>query len=341
MNKFKLQLSGFDIGMIIAFVVVGLMGGGAWWYLSGQLQAAQQQDQQVKTDYDGNSVKSGIIVSAANAKTLKENGDLLKAQVDPIIGSDLLAKGNGINAIGKEDPVAWKHDLDEDVRALTTDARSSVVALPADFYFGFSRYLTESPSDESTAVLSKQRTAIKAIAEILINAKVNSIDKVRRTYEEDPHAASAAPSADDHTAGDQLGGYAVTAKGGYYVAYPFEFDFNATAETLRPVIDELIKSPYVFVVRTVEVHNDKLTSPTADDLAKMAVPTGGAAASAIDAGPGGVAAAAAPTVGPQYLFGNSILHVKIRVDMIEWKPVPTPITGAGAKTPTTPRPGHP
>ena len=41
MNRFKVQLSKFDIGMIIAFAVVGLLGGTAWWFLSGQLQTAQ------------------------------------------------------------------------------------------------------------------------------------------------------------------------------------------------------------------------------------------------------------------------------------------------------------
>jgi hypothetical protein len=316
MKKFKIQLTGFDIGMIIAFAVVGLLGGGAWWYLSSQLQAAQLQDGQVKTDYDGNSAKGGIIVSAANANVLKANSDVLRAQVDPVISNYLLSKENGIIGIGKEDPVAWKHDLDEDVKALTADAKSNSITLPDNFYFGFSRYLTESPNDEATAILSKQRTAIKAVAEILINSKVNAIKRVRRTYEEEPHAVTAGSSGTEHAEGDQLGGYAVTAPGETYTAYPFEFEFDATAESLRPVINALVKSPYVFVIRSVEVHNDHLVSPVTSDLDKMAGTTPGAP-SVVDSAPGAVAAST-PTVGPQYLFGHSILHVKLRIDMIEW-----------------------
>ena len=36
----KLKLSGFDLGIIIAFAVLTLLGGGAWWYLSSGLQTA-------------------------------------------------------------------------------------------------------------------------------------------------------------------------------------------------------------------------------------------------------------------------------------------------------------
>ena len=321
MKRFKIQLTGFDIGMIIAFAVVGLLGGGAWWYLSGMLQDAQAQDTQVKSDYDANSVKGGIIVGAGNAKTLKDNGDLLKAAADPVINNYLLPKENGISAIGKEDPVAWKHDLDEDVRTLTTDAKSHAITLPDNFYFGFSRYLTESPNDEATATLSKQRAGIKTISEILINAKINAINRVRRTYEEDPHAATTGSSSSAERAeGDQLGGYAVTVPGGTYTAYPFEFDFDSTAESLRPVVNGLVKCPYLFVLRTVEVHNDRLASPLSSDLDKMAgtTPT---APSVVASAPGEVAAST-PTVGPQYLFGNTILHVTLRIDMIEWNPAP-------------------
>jgi len=320
MKKFKLDLSRFDIGIIIAFAVIGLMGGGAWWYLSSALQTAQQQDLQVKSDFDNNAVKGNIIVNAVNAKTLQENGDLIKTQVDPLISRYFLAKDNKISDIAKEDPVAWKHDLDEDVRALTSDAKGHGVTLPAsNFYFGFSRYLTESPNDEATTVLSKQRLAIKAISEILINGKVTAIDRVRRTYEEDPRPVNAGTSASDHAEGDQLGGFSIVMPGETYTAYPFEFEFDTKVESLRPVIDELVKSPYLFIVRTVEVDNAQLTSPVTGDLDRMAQVTPGAP-SAIDAGPGGVAASAPPTVGPQYLFGNSVLHVKIRVDLIEWNP---------------------
>jgi hypothetical protein len=335
MKKLKIQLSGFDIGMIVAFVVVTLLGFGAWWYLSGMLLAAQQADASVKTDYDTYSVKGGTIVNPSNVKNLQANSDLLKAKVDPVIATYLLPKDNKLSAVDKEDPVAWKKDLDDDVHALNALAKSHNVVVPNNYnyYFGFSRYLSASPNDDQTAVLTKQRLGIKELANILINDQVKSIGFVRRTYEEDPHSGSGGAILGPNHAdtGDQLTGYAVSAAGNAYVAYPFEIQFSATAETLRPVVDDLVKSPYLFVIRTVEIHNSNLNSPQVDDLAKMAETTPGAS-SVIGTAPGETAQSA-PTKGPQHLFGDSTLTVKIRLDMVEWNPAVKNTDPAPAKKP--------
>ena len=185
----KLNLSGFDIGIIIAFAVVALLGGGAWWYLSGALQDAQAEVTNAKADFDKYSIKYHIVVSASNGKALQDNIDLLKAQLDPLILTKLLPKENKLGSIAKEDPVAWKHDLDDEVQRLDSAAKLHGVTLPPNFYFGFSRYIGQSPSDEQTAVLSKQLVGIEQIATILINAPVKNIQAMRRTYEEEPHGA--------------------------------------------------------------------------------------------------------------------------------------------------------
>ncbi len=78
-----------------------------------------------------------------------------------------------------------------------------------------------------------------------------------------------------------------------------------------------MKSPYLFVIRSINVENSNLTSPMASDLDRLAGPPAPVTA------PGDTPSAdAPPPKGPQYLFGNSILKVKIRVDMIEWKAQP-------------------
>ena len=133
----KLSLSGFDLGVIIAFVVLTLMGIGAWWYLSTELQAAVDQAQQAKGDFDKYSSAYRFVVSRANGKILQNNIDLLKAQLDPLIHKKFLPKENELHAKGKEDPVTWKHDLDDEIRRLTAAAKLHGVALPNNFYFGF------------------------------------------------------------------------------------------------------------------------------------------------------------------------------------------------------------
>jgi hypothetical protein len=311
----RLNLSRFDLGVIIAFVVVALLGGGAWWVLSGWLQDAQADVTAAKADFDRYSTKYHFVVSASNGKTLQNNIDLLKAKLDPLIQGKLLPKENKLASIEKEDPVAWKHDLDDEVHSLNAAAKVHGVALPgANFYFGFSRYLSQSPGDEQTAVLSKQLVGIEEMTTILINAPVRGIQAVRRTYEEDPHTSSdnTMTSSSDK---EHLGGYSINGPGDTYTAYPFEVDFETTPENLRVVIDKLIQLPYLFVVRSLSVESSNPNSPQIADLDKLA---GSTDSSVINTSPGEVASTTS-TKGPQYLFGNSTLKVKARIDMIEWK----------------------
>jgi hypothetical protein len=332
------KLSGFDLGVIIAFAVVTLLGGGAWWYLSGDLQQAQDDVKNANKDFVTYSTKSNIVVSASNGTTLQANIDLLKAQLDPLIHTKLRSKENRLGAIKTEDPVAWKHDLDDEVHRLNSAAKLRGVNVPPNFYFGFSRYLSQNPSDEQTAVLSKQLVGVDQVATILINASVKGIQAIRRSYEEDPHT-SAVNAPGQTTELDHLGGYSLNGPGNTYTAYPFEIDFETTAENLRSVINNLVQSPYVFVVRTLTIQNSSLNSPMLNDLDKIAG-TPASASSVIGTSPGEVAATTS-TLGPQFLFGNSTLKIKARIDMIEWN---TEVTSAATtsahnaqpKTPPTP-----
>jgi len=308
----KLKLSGFDLGMVIAFVVITLMGGGAWWYLSGALQDAQTDVTTAKADFDkySSNPQFHVVVSNSNAKTLQTNIDRIKTQLLPVIQTEFRSKDNKLSLVEKEDPVTWKHDLDNEVRRLNVAAKSHNVGVPPNFYFGFSRYLSENPGDDQTPVLSKQLLGIEQIATILIGAQVRDIQSIRRTYEEDPRPTGNTNLIER----DQLAGYSASAAGGAYTAYPFEIDFDTTTENFRPVIDGLIQSPYTFVVRSLSVKNSNGNSPATSSLDQMA---GTPPSSVVETSPGEVAATP-PAKGPQYLFGNETLAVRLRVDMIEW-----------------------
>jgi hypothetical protein len=317
------KLSGFDLGMIIAFVVVTLLGIGAWWYLSGQLTAAQTDVTNAKADYDRYSVAKGgqdsIIVNPQNGQTLQANIDLLNAQLNPLIASKLLPKDNKLKEIANTDPVAWKHQLDDDVQKLTAAAKVRGVSLPPSFYFGFTRYLSQSPNDQQTAVLSKQLLAVDEIATILINAPVKAISSVRRTYEEDSRPTGNFNPSISTTEPDHLGGYSINAPGNVYTAYPFEFDFETTTENLRTIMDSLIQSPYIFVVRSLTVENTIPNSPTITSLDTIAATP--APSSLTDSSPGEVASTTS-TLGPQHLFGYDTLRIRARIDLIQWNEAP-------------------
>lgn len=325
MKKLPIAISKFDLCYIIAFVVVALIGGGAWWYLSGALQQAQQDVSNAKSSFDRYSkdTKYDVVVNAGNLKVLQQNIDILKGQLEPIIPDKLQSKDNKLKSIPKEDPVAWKHELDDNVHSLTAAAKSHQVKIPENFYFGFSRYLSQSPGDEQTEVLSKQLIGVEQLATILVSAPVRSIARIRRTYEEDPHPANPNTAFNTQSffsgAGesDKLDGFATNVNG-LYVSYPFEVTFDTDAENLRTIVNNLVKSPYVFVIRAMVVKDSKPTSPQLHALDDIVGSNSAGNSSVVGSAPGEVAATTS-SLGPQYLFGDSHLTVTIRIDMIEWK----------------------
>ncbi len=334
----KLNLSKFDLGMIIAFAVIGLLGGGAWWYLSGQLQSAQDDVKAANDDFVKYSTSQGIVVSNANKKNLQDNIDQLKAQLDPLIITKLQAKGNKLASITQQDPVAWKHDLDNEVRRLTDAAKKHGVKIPPSFYFAFSRYLNQNPDDEKTVVLSKQLRAVEEITTALINAPVKSIQSIGRTYEEEnTHSNGAGGGPAGNGDAEHLAGFSFSVGDGAYTSYPFQVEFDASTESFRKFVDGLLQSPYVFVIRSVSVQNLQPSSPQLSDLDKIA--GANAAPSVTDSAPGQVAASTTPA-GPQYLFGNATLRVKARIDLIEWNipPSDAPATPDKAGTKATSNP---
>jgi hypothetical protein len=320
----KLPISKFDLAMIIAFVVIGALGGGAWYYLNGQLTDAVGQVGQEKSQYDRYaSIKAGgqdILVKGSNQKILENNIDILKGQLVPLIQTKLIPKDDKLASIEKKDPVAWKHDLDSEVHRLTTEASGHGVKLPPNFYFAFSNYTNSNPADEQTAVLSKQLFAIEQITNILVDAPVHSINDIRRTYEEDAGRGGGGggappPGPGGPGAGSPLPGTSYMADGGAYRGYPYEIDFETNTAGFHKVMNDFLKSPYIFVVRTIAVQSSQTTSPMPADLDRMA---GGPNDINVTGQDPGVVANTVSTKGPQYLFGNQTLHVKMRVDLIEW-----------------------
>jgi hypothetical protein len=340
----KNQLSRFDIGMIVAFVVVALLGAAGWWWLSGQLQAAVGDCQAAGADFDKYSKKEVFLPTKSNVKILQSNIDIMTKELDPIVANRLQSEKNGLKGVHQVDTVDWKHDLDDEVSRLNTAAATHGISVPKNFYYGFSRYLNNNPAEDATAVLKRQEIAIDAIANILINAPVKAIITIKRTAEEDPAQTGNSPfappvQASSSQVGDILPGHSVDAPGGVYTAYPFEFEFDTDTESFRTVLNQVMQSDYVFVVRSIMVQNSRLDSPKLRDLDRLAGVTDQPAASVINSAPGAVAAEAAsatPTIGLQYLFGDETLHVRVLVDLIDWHGIAQPAAAnAGA---TNPRP---
>jgi hypothetical protein len=308
------KLSGFDLGIIIAFVVITLLGGGACYYLSGQLDAAKDDVTSAEGDFSKYSKQQVFLPTQANEKVLQANLALIQAQLDPLVHGKLQPDKNPLSVIVKMDPVSWKAELDQQVHTLNAAAKTHGIVVPPNFYYGFSRYLNPTPGEDQTVVLTKQLRAIEEISNILINAPVKAIAGIRRTYDEDAAAATTSSANTGKADLDFLPGHAVEAPSDVYTAFPFEVNFDSTTIGLRKIFNDLTNSPYIFVVRTITIQNTRTDSPQLSDLDKMAGPPTGSVG---DSAPGEVAATRSAK-GPQFLFGNEYLHVHLRLDLIEW-----------------------
>jgi hypothetical protein len=189
------KLSTFDIVMIALFVVIGLLGGGAYYYFSGQLANTQQAVSAADADFTKYTSGQVFLPTANNVKTEQANIDLMNAQLDPIIKGQLQNPGNKLADVAKQDTdtVKWKQHLDEEIGKLNDAAKTHGVTVPDNFYYGFSRYLNANPANDQIVVLSKQLLAIAELSNIFINAPVRTIYTLRRTYEEDAAGAGAGP----------------------------------------------------------------------------------------------------------------------------------------------------
>ena len=331
------NLSRFDIGMIIAFVVVALLGAAGWWWLSGELQTAMADANAAASDFSKYSEKEVFLPTKNNVKILQSNIDVMTGELDPIVAKRLQGPNNGLKGVHQVDTVDWKHDLDEDVSRLNASAATHGIIVPKNFYYGFSRYLSVNPAEEATAVLKRQEIAITALSNILIQAPVKAIISVKRTAEEDPEqtgSPSFTAGSNGTASSDILPGHSVDAPGDVYTTYPLEVEFDTDSESFHNVINKLMQSDYVFVLRSVLVQNSRIDSPQQRDLDALAGVTDAtpAAGPSILGSPGAVGAAtpATPTIGLQYLFGDETLHVRLMVDLVDWHGLAQPASAAGA-----------
>ena len=153
-------LSGFDIGVIIAFVVVALLGGAAWWFLRANSGGAGRSARLAKADYRhlchgeslGHHRRSALQCKGPPGQYRPAQGAARSSDPAP----NCCRRETRSDVHEKEDPVAWKHDLDDEVNRLNDRGQGPRRDPAAQFLFRLFPLPNQSPSDEQTAVLNKQ-----------------------------------------------------------------------------------------------------------------------------------------------------------------------------------------
>lgn len=130
------------------------------------------------------------------------------------------------------------------VDQLTRDANSASVLLPADFKFSFSqqfRQLSFAPG--SLPALAAQLGEVRALCDVLIRAKINSLDMLQRVR--------VSPDDAQGPVTDYLEAQAQTNELG--VLTPYQIVFRAFSAELAQVISGFANAPHGFIVHTLQV----------------------------------------------------------------------------------------
>lgn len=314
------------LAALIAFFVIGLLGAGAWFWTAGRLDDAVQSRAEVIQQLSALNAK-GLFPDNSNLKTLQDNlqaATALAAQMEPPLTQAALALAPYVGADGKGlGPDAWKQLMIEKREELRKQAESARVQIADDFYFGFKRYRLASPPAASTRHLGIQLAAIEALSRAVIEARVNTLTEIRRVIpaEESP-GQPASPSSDE-----ALAAVIADGSGGLYQVYPFEIRLQTSAASMFRLINLLNQSKQFFIVRAVEIENQKASIPRRSEILAQAG-TGDASATAAAFTEPGRSAAPPKLLIP--VLGQELINVRLRVDLIHWQ------SPADAAQPTSP-----
>jgi len=234
----------FVIGSLVALVLMGLAGWFLYskWNLNNEVLANLNSDYEELKNLNSKNPHPGF-GSINNIKLAKEQRDQLieflkktRAYFDPVPKIPDLPK------ISDRD---FSAALSQTIEQLRNEATNASVALPPDNYsFSF----TAQKSKISFASGSLDRVAvqlgeIKALAEIFFDAKVNSLDNVRRErVSQDDSFGLQTDYLTDKTTTNALA-----------VLTPYEITFRSFSSELASVLGGLASSRHAFLIKTINV----------------------------------------------------------------------------------------
>ena len=236
----------FVIGAVVALVLMGLAG---WYSFSGWQNRSEQTDK-VNEGYTELKRLKGLNPSPGeegegkvnNIKLAKEQQKEAQAFLAKL-GARLQAipaLPEGTNITSKD----YKAVLQDTISDLQRDATNNSVILPSRYNFSFEKQAGLVKFAEGTLQpLALQLGEVKAICEVLIEAKVNSLEGIRRER---------VPGSPDDLAGaptDYLDQASTTNE--LAIITPYEVTFRCFTPELANVLVGFSKSPYGLIVKAI------------------------------------------------------------------------------------------
>lgn len=240
---------GLVAGAVVALALMGLAGYYLWTKIQEEAAVTQQLEEANnrfnsllrRPIHPGNEEVNNIERAREQVERLK----VLLADVRNKIGTNEIPR--------KISNQEFRALLDNTVTELQRDAEKLGITLPAkDYWFTFSpqKTLVEFNAIE---MLMQQLMDIKALTEILYEAKIHDLVALKRV-----------PAAtEDNNQTDFLGDKKPTTNS-VAIVTPYEITFNGFSSELANVLEGLINAEQCFVVRSVGV--EKATEKAADPL---------------------------------------------------------------------------
>ena len=164
--------------------------------------------------------------------------------------------------VPESSPQQFQDDLRRDVDAIRQHAEANGVGLGGDFYLGFKEYKDKPPTAAAASSLTLQLSAIRSVANILIEAQVREIQSFtfpaeKPAAKEPRDRARNSRSRKKSDASDPKG---VAASA--LVLAPFQVTFVADQAPFRVAFNQIIAADPAVFIRSVEVTNSSLQGPS-------------------------------------------------------------------------------
>lgn len=247
------------VGGAVALGLLGLAG----FYLLTKIQ----QDKTVTEQLDAATQKLETLAkrdpypNPENIKSAKEEEDRLQkflGNVEKHFASAPYPK--------QLSPMDFRTYLESTRAELTEQAQHAGVELPTNYWFSFSAQKSAMTfSAGSLEPLASQVADIKAICEVLFDAKINSLVWLRRVPSDS--------QADVAGSQDYLSSKPTT--NNWSVMMPYEVTFQGFSAQLGSVLEGLVHSPYCYVVTNIVV--EPASSATAGPSEQQSAPPPGLA----------------------------------------------------------------
>ena len=251
---------GFVIGAVVALVLLG----GAGYYLWSKLNLNNEKWESLskayeqlktlnaKTPHPGSGAVDNIKAAKDQVVELRAFQDKFKTPTN--LSPDVRVPFRKIRPI-PDLPTIQDRDfsfaLTRTISALRADATNSGVALPPDYEFTFLAQ-SKKPSFQTNYLppLAVQLGEVKAICDVLFQAKINALDLLRRErITPEDNAGSPTDYVLDKSVTNELA-----------ILTPYELVFRCFSPELASVLGNFASSEHGFVVKTVNVEAEGAAS---------------------------------------------------------------------------------